>query len=49
MKANANVFDIVFSILKSKIGAPDKATWSTVQDYIFDIINHFVPAEIGNQ
>ncbi len=46
MKANANVFDIVFSILKSKIGAPDKATWSTVQDYIFDIINHFVPAEI---
>ena len=46
MKAKANIFDIVFSILKAKIGAPKDATWSTVQDYIFDIVNHFVPAEI---
>ncbi|MDE5996005.1 MAG: hypothetical protein K2G56_03715, partial [Eubacterium sp.] len=46
MKTNANVFDIVFSFLKSKIGAPEKATWSTIQDYIFDIVNHFVPSEI---
>ncbi|MDE6111404.1 MAG: hypothetical protein K2F65_05750, partial [Eubacterium sp.] len=46
MKDKANIFDVVFSFLKSKIGVPEKATWSTIQDYIFDIVNHFVPSEI---
>ncbi|MDE6111308.1 MAG: hypothetical protein K2F65_05270, partial [Eubacterium sp.] len=45
-----NLFDVVFEFVKGIDGVKDiipaDATWSTIQDYIFDIIRNVVPSEI---
>ncbi|MDE7124359.1 MAG: hypothetical protein K2N83_02565, partial [Eubacterium sp.] len=39
--SDAHLFDIVFDVVKSNIGASD-ATWSDVQNHIFTIVNGFI-------